>query len=145
MICVTKNSSLSTNWVQYSLSEYFLKNYEKALYLIDSVIKNFEDTMKKQEYHEVILFKSNILYKLNKYEECIKLLEKELDKRCVDKITFYEKIIKCCVETNNAEKGINYCKLSLKINPENIFTYLNYFNLKIENLNLNKYEDLFLL
>ena len=144
MICVTTKSSLSVNWVQYSLAEYFLGNYEKALHLIDSVIKSFEDTMKKQEFHEVILFKSNILYKLNKYEECIELLEKDLDKRCVDKITFYEKIIKCCIKTNNVEKGVNYCKLSLKINPENILTYLNYFNLKLKT-NLNKYEDLFLL
>ena len=144
MICVTTKSSLSVNWVQYSLAEYFLGNYEKALYLIDSVIKSFEDTMKRQEYHEVLLFKSNILYKLNKYDECIELLEKDLDRRCVDKITFYEKIIKCCIKTNNVEKGVNYSKLSLKINPENVLTYLNYFNLKLKT-NLNKYEDLFLL
>ena len=67
MDCVTIKSSLSVNWVQYSLAEYFLGNYEKALHLIDSVIKNFEDTMKKQEIHEVILFKSKLLYKLKKY------------------------------------------------------------------------------
>jgi len=145
MNCVTTKSSLSINWVQYSLAEFFLGNYEKALHLIESVIKNFEDTMKKQEFHEVISFKANILYKLNKYEECIETLEKELDKRCVDKISFYEKIINCCVKLNNVEKGINYCKISLKINPENVFTYLNYFNLKVPNINLNKDEDLFTL
>ena len=143
MDCVTIKSSLSVNWVQYSLAEYFLGNYEKALHLIDSVIKNFEDTMKKQEIHEVILFKSKLLYKLKKYEECIELLEKELNKRCVDKITFYEIIIKCCVEIKNVEKGINYCKLALKVNPENVAIYLNYFNLKVNNINLTKYEDIF--
>ena len=141
--CVTIKSSLSINWVQYSLAEFFLGNYEEALHLIDSVIKNFEDTMKKQEYHEVILFKSKILYKLNKFEECIELLEKELNKRCVDKITFYDNIINCCVKTKNVEKGINFSKLSLKVNPENILTYLNYFNLKVNNLNLTKYDDIF--
>ena len=141
--CVTIKSSLSINWVQYSLAEFFLGNYEEALHLIDSVIKNFEDTMKKQECHEVILFKSKILYKLNKFEECIELLEKELNKRCVDKITFYDNIINCCVKTKNVEKGINFSKLSLKVNPENILTYLNYFNLKVNNLNLTKYDDIF--
>ena len=143
--CVTSRSSLSLSWVQYSLSEYFLGNYEKAIFLINSLIKSFEDTMKKQEYHEVILFKANILYKAKKYEECIDVLEKELEnKRCVDKITFYEKIINSCVKIGNMEKGVKYCKLALKINPENVSTYLNYFNLKINNLNLTKYDDLFI-
>ena len=143
--CVTTKSSLSVNWVQYSLAEYFLGNYENALNLIESVIKNFEDTMKKQELHEVILFKSNILFKLNKFDESIETLEKEIGKNCVDRITFYEKIIKCCLKNKNVEKGVEYCKLALKINPENVFTYLNYFNLKVPEVNLTKYEDLFTL
>ena len=94
MDCVTIRSSLSIHWVQYSISEYFLGNYEKSLFLIDSVLKSFEDTMKKQEYHEVILFKTKILFKLKKYEECIDVLEKNLESKCVDRITFYENIIK---------------------------------------------------
>ena len=143
--CVTTKSSLSVNWVQYSLAEYFLGNYENALNLIESVIKNFEDTMKKQELHEVILFKSNILFKLNKFDESIETLEKEIGKNCVDRITYYEKIIKCCLKNKNVEKGVEYCKLALKINPENVFTYLNYFNLKVPEVNLTKYEDLFTL
>ena len=144
MDCVTAKSSLSINWVQYSLSEYFLGNYEKALHLIESVIKNFEDTMKKQELHEAILFKANILYKLNKHKECIELLEKNFS-TCVDKITFYDKIIKSAVQIKDAEAGVKYCLLSLRINPENIATYFSYFNLKVKNVNLNKYEDLFVL
>ena len=143
--CVTAKSSINVGWVQYCLAEYLLGNYENSLHLIDSLIKNFEDTMKKQELHEVILFKANILYKLDKIEQCMELLEKELNKSCADKITFYEKIVKCCKKSNNIEKGIKYCKLALKINPENIFTYLNYFNLKVKDVNLNKYEDLFTL
>ena len=101
--------------------------------------------MKKQEYHEVILFKAQILVKLKKYEESIDILEKNLESKCVDRITFYENIIHCCVKSNNIDKGVKYCKLALKINPENIMTYLNYFNLKVKNINLNKYEDLFTL
>ena len=31
----------------------------------------------------------------------------------------------------------------MKNNPENISTYLSYFNLKCKGVNLNKYEDLF--
>ena len=143
--CVSIKPALSVNWVQYSLAEYFLKDYEKALHAIDSVLKSFEDTMKKQEMHEVLLFKSNILFKLNKYEECIDLLEKNLDKWCVDRATFIEKIIYSCIKTNNIEKGIKYCKMALKINPENINTYLSYFNLKIKDLNFSKYEDLFVI
>ena len=143
--CVSIKPALSVNWVQYSLAEYFLKDYEKALHAIDSVLKSFEDTMKKQEMHEVLLFKSNILFKLNKYEECIDLLEKNLDKWCVDRATFIEKIIYSCIKTNNVEKGIKYCKMALKINPENINTYLSYFNLKIKDLNFSKYEDLFVI
>ena len=143
--CVSIKPALSVNWVQYSLAEYFLKDYEKALHAIDSVLKSFEDTMKKQEMHEVLLFKSNILFKLNKYEECIDLLEKNLDKWCVDRATFIEKIIYSCIKTNNVEKGIKYCKMALKINPENINTYLSYFNLKIKDLNFSKYEDLFIM
>ena len=145
MQCVTTKSSLSVNWVQYSLAEFFLGNYENSLHLIESVIKNFEDTMKKQELHEVILFKSNILFKLNKFDESIETLEKEIGKNCVDRVTFYEKIIKCCLKNKNVEKGVEYCKLALKINPENVFTYLNYFNLKVSGVNLTKYEDLFTL
>jgi len=143
--CVTTKSSVSGNWVQYSMAETFLGNYENALHLIDSVVKNFKDTMRKHEIHEAILFKINILYKLNKYEECLDILEKELNDRCVDKLTFYGKIVNCCIKNKNSEKGINYSKLALKINPENVFTYLNYFNLKVPGVNLNKYEDLFTL
>ena len=143
--CVTTKSSLSVNWVQYSLAEYFLGNYENALQLIDSVRKNFEDTMKKQELHELILFRAKILFQLKKYDESIETLEKELGTNCADRITFYEKIINCCLKNNNVEKGINYCKLALKINPENVFNYLNYFNLKVSGVNLSKYEDLFTL
>ena len=97
--CVTNKSSLSVNWVQYSLAEYFLKNYENALHLIDSVLKSFEDTMKKQEMHEVLIFKSNILFKLNRFQECIDLLEKNMNKWCVDRATFIEKIINSCVKS----------------------------------------------
>ena len=143
--CVSTKSSLGVNWVQYALAEYFLKNYEASLHLIDSVLKSFEDTMKKQEVHEVIVFKANILIKLERYEECIDLLEKNLDKWCVDRATFIEKIIFSCVKIHNVEKGVKYCKMALKINPENIYIYLSYFNLKIKDLNLNKYEDLFTL
>ena len=143
--CVSTKSSLGVNWVQYALAEYFLKNYEASLHLIDSVLKSFEDTMKKQEVHEVIVFKANILIKLERYEECIDLLEKNLDKWCVDRATFIEKIIFSCVKIHNVVKGVKYCKMALKINPENIYIYLSYFNLKIKDLNLNKYEDLFTL
>ena len=143
--CIGIKSSLSVNWVQYAVAEFFLKNYEKSLVLIDSVLKSFEDTMKKNEVHEVILFKANILCKLNKYNECIDFLEQKYDKWCVDRTAFNEKIIEACVKSNNVEKGEKYCKLALKINPENINTYLSYFNLKIKDLNLSKYEDLFTL
>ena len=145
MDCVTLRSSLSIHWVQYSISEYFLGNYERSLSLINSVLNNFEDTMKKQEYHEVILFKTQILFKLKRYKECIDILENNLENKCVDRITFYENIINSCVKINDVEKGAKYCKLALKINPENIMTYLNYFNLKVKNVNLNKYDDLFTL
>ena len=30
MSCVTAKSSMSVNWVQYSLAEFFLGNYEKS-------------------------------------------------------------------------------------------------------------------
>ena len=136
---------MGVNWVQYSLAEYFLKNYEKSLQLLDSFIKSFEDTLKKQEFHEVLVFKANILCKLERYEECIELLEKNLDKSCVDRVSFIEKIIFSCVKLHNVEKGIKYCKMALKINPENIYIYLSYFNLKIKDLNLIKYEDIFTL
>ena len=104
--CVSTKSSLGVNWVQYALAEYFLKNYEASLHLIDSVLKSFEDTMKKQEVHEVIVFKANILIKLERYEECIDLLEKNLDKWCVDRATFIEKIIFSCVKIHNVLKNI---------------------------------------
>ena len=140
--CITVKSSVGANWAQYCVAEYFKHNYENALKISNSIIDNFKDTMKKQELHEVILFKVLLLYKCEKYEECIETLEKNLD-NCCDRITFYEKIINNCVKTNNVEKGINYCKLALKINPENVLTYLNYFNLKVKNTNLKKYDDLF--
>jgi len=144
MECITTKSSLGANWAQYGVAEYFIHNYENALKVANSLINNFKDTMKKQELHEVILFKVNVLCKLEKYEECIQTLENNMT-NCCDRITFYEKIIYCCIKTNNVEKGVNYCKLALKINPENVFTYLSYFNLKVKNINLKKYDDLFLL
>ena len=143
--CVSSKSFLGVSWVQYSLAEYFLKDYERALFAIDTLITSFKDTMKKQEFHEVLIFKAKILCKLNKHKECIELLETNLDKWCVDRATFIEKIIYCCIKENDVEKGVKYCKMLLKINPENIYTYLSYFNLKIKDLNLNKYEDVFTL
>ena len=143
--CVSSKSFLGGSWVQYALAEYFLKDYERALFATDTLITSFKDTMKKQEFHEVLIFKAKILCKLNKYKECIELLETNLDKWCVDRVTFIEKIIYCCIKLNDIEKGVKYCKMALKINPENIYTYLSYFNLKIKDLNLNKYEDLFTL
>ena len=54
--CIDIKSSLSINWVQYAVAEYFLKNYEKSLLLIDSVLKSFEDFKFKEE---------NKIFKLN--------------------------------------------------------------------------------
>ena len=143
--CVSSKSFLGVSWVQYALAEYFLKDYERSLFATDTLITSFKDTMKKQEFHEVLIFKAKILCKLNRYNECIELLETNLDKWCVDRVSFIEKIIYCSIKINNIEKGVKYCKMALKINPENIVTYLSYFNIKIKDLNLNKYEDLFTL
>ena len=135
-------SSSGSSWAQFCISEYFLKRYQVALKLVEILLENFKNTMKKQDLHEVLLFKSKILYKLNQHKECITFLEENLN-NSTDRITFYELIVKNCLKIDEVETGVKYSKLSLKINPENIFSYLNYFNLKIKGLNLNKYEDLF--
>ena len=140
--CISAKPSLGQNWAQYCVSEYFRHNYDNSLNTITTILTNFKDTLKKQELHEVILFKAVILCKLEKYKECIEFLEKESSNSC-DRILFYEKIIDCCVKINNVETGIKYCKMALKINSENIFTYLNYFNIRLNNKNLKKYDDLF--
>ena len=140
---VEVKSTLVVNWVQYSFAEFLINNYENALKVIDIVIKIGEDTLKKTEYNEIVLYKSNIYAKLNQYQKCIELLESEFEKHCADKATFYDVLIKSCVKVGDVEKGTKYCNLALKNNPENINTYLSYFNLKCKEVNLNKYEDLF--
>ena len=141
---LTINSTVVCNWIQFSFALYLNNNYEEALKQINAIKEIGKENMKKQEYSQVALYKGEILYKTEKYKECIEELESEIEAdHCSDRYKFYELIIRSSLKLENTEIGLKYTTKMLEINPENIDVFLLYFNLKYPKLNLSCYESLF--
>ena len=134
---------LPLTWVTYAFANSLIGEYELAIKLLDSVHKFNQGGLKKNEKHEMLIFKSMLLSKMNKHEEAINvLIENKND--IIDKTLFNETIIKHCMKTKNKELGIEYCLNAMNINPENINYYIWYFNFKLsdDSENFNTYDEL---
>lgn len=136
-------SGMFVNWVTYSFAHTLLGNYTVASNLAEITLKTAADSLKKNEKHEIIMFSAMNKYKAGNYKEAIKyLIEKKDD--IIDKTLLYENIIKNALKCKDIEIGIQYCKLALDINCENVNYIIWYFTLQInkEDFKIQAYNDL---
>ena len=133
--------TLNSNWIAYAFSQYLIGDYDNALYLINKIEDMQKENIKKQEVNQIYLFKGEILLKLNKYDDCIKELTSNLDKKCSDRNLFYSLIIKAAFLGKKNDIGIEYCKKGLLLNPEDVNYYIWYLSLKT-NEKIENYDNL---
>jgi peptide alpha-N-acetyltransferase len=133
--------TLNSNWIAYAFSQYLIGDYDNALYLINKIEDMQKENIKKQEVNQIYLFKGEILLKLNKYDDCIKELTSNLDKKCSDRNLFYSLIIKAAFLGKKDDIGIEYCKKGLLLNPEDVNYYIWYLSLKT-NEKIENYDNL---
>ncbi len=133
--------TINTNWITFAFSQYLIGNYEYALNLINKIEEMQKEKIKKQELNQIYLFKGELLFKLKKYEDCIKELTSNINKNCSDKDSFYNLIIKAAIFAKNNDIGIEYCNKGFLLNSENANYYIWYFSLKT-NENIDNYQDL---
>ena len=134
-------NTLVVNWITYSFSQYLLGDFNNSLEIIKMVENIDKEKIKKQELTQINLFKADLLDKLNKNDEAIKLLI-DNNNDCVDKMLWNEAIVKNAIKIKNKEIGIEYLKKCFENNNENINYFIWYFNLKLD-LNMKNYDDLF--
>ena len=133
--------TLNSNWIAYAFSQYLIGDYDNALYLINKIEDMQKENIKKQEVNQIYLFKGEILLKLNKYDDCIKELTSNLDKKCTDRNLFYSLIIKAAFLGKKNDIGIEYCNKGLLLNPEDVNYYIWYLSLKT-NEKIENYDNL---
>ena len=133
--------TLNSNWIAYAFSQYLIGDYDNALYLINKIEDMQKENIKKQEVNQIYLFKGEILLKLNKYDDCIKELTSNLDKKCSDRNLFYSLIIKAAFLGKKNDIGIEYCNKGLLLNPEDVNYYIWYLSLKT-NEKIENYDNL---
>ena len=134
--------NMLVNWTSYSFGLFLNDKPDLAMELIDVAMKMNSTMMKKQEIHEVVLYKALIMVKLNKDKECIKYLEDNIDK-CVDKVLFYENIVKCAIKCKAYEKGLSYLEKLFNINSDNVNYIIWFFKCKLQlQSEINTYDDL---
>ena len=133
--------TINTNWITYAFSQYLIGKYEFALNLINKIEEMQKEKIKKQELNQIYLFKGELLFKLKKYDDCIKELSSNIDKYCSDKDYFYTLIIKAAILAKKNDIGIEYCNKGFLLNSENANYYIWYFNLKT-NENIDNYQNL---
>ena len=137
--------NMIVNWVTYSFAMFLDGKYEAANRLIDSFEQNVNDNViQKQQVHEIIIYKAEILLKLKKYEECANLLIDNMSKS-KDRIAFYEKIIPSAIECGKYDIAVEYADKALAVNPENVNYYIWFFNGKMKKKVVNTYQDLLIL
>ena len=122
--------SMMVNWVSLAFGFVLLKDYESALSTLNSVETLGEETLKKNEVHEIKLFKAMIQSKDGKYEDTLKYLN-YYKSSFIDKPLVYDMIIENAIKAKKYNVALEYCKLALKLNPDNIDLILKYFVLTI--------------
>lgn len=58
---LTERAGFAVNWAGYALAEALNNNNAKAISVIDSLLNSFEDSLKKYDLSEIILFKLSLL------------------------------------------------------------------------------------
>ena len=134
-------NTLVVNWITFSFSQYLLGDFNNSLEVIKMVENIDKEKLKKQELTQINLYKADLLDKLNKHDEAIKLLIDNIND-CVDKMLWFEAIVKNAIKCKNKEIGLEYLKKCFENNNENVNYFIWYFNLKLD-LNLKNYDDIF--
>ena len=133
------------NWVTYGLASALVKNYNMAIIALESIDKINIETLKKIDKFQIRLFIVYIKNLQGVYEEAMNYLLHWKNDFLIDKVVYYELIVKnALLNKKNNKTAMDYCNKLLEINCENIQYYLWYFYLKIndENLILKEYNDL---
>ena len=118
-LAVDLKSGMLVNWISLAFGFALLKDYQSALSTLNSVETLGEESLKKNDIHEIRLFKAIIQSKDGKYEDAMKYLI-YYKSSFIDKPLVYDMIIENAIKAKKYKVGLEYCKEALKLNPDNI-------------------------
>ena len=141
--CIDIQPGNLTNWISLAFGYAMSKNYRGALSVLNSVEKLGQDSLKKNEIHEIRLFNAMLQMKDGKYEEAMNYLI-HFKNEFIDKPMVYEMIIQNAIKAKKYNIGLDYCTKALNLNSDNINLIINYFIMKINENDFNPktYNDL---
>ena len=142
-LAVDLKSGMLVNWISLAFGFALLKDYQSALSTLNSVETLGEESLKKNDIHEIRLFKAIIQSKDGKYEDAMKYLI-YYKSSFIDKPLVYDMIIENAIKAKKYKVGLEYCKEALKLNPDNINLIINYFlmTISVDDFQPKTYNDL---
>ncbi len=129
--CIINLEENQKNLFNISRIYYQIRKYEKALEYIDKALKS------EPENISLISLKVNILKNINKFDECIFLYNKCIEKEPNNPNHYYN-LAEFYFEICEEELALNYLKTAIKLSPSTIENYLLFLAI---NFNLNKKEE----
>ena len=140
---VENKPGMLINWVTLAFGYVLVKNYKSALFALNTAEKLGKESLKKNDIHEIRLFNAMIQTQEGKYEEAMNYLI-HYKSELIDKPMVYDMIIQNAVKAKKYNIGLDYCEKALNINSENINLIINYFLMKINQIDFNPkiYNDL---
>ena len=140
---VENKPGMLINWVTLAFGYVLVKNYKSALFALNTAEKLGKESLKKNDFHEIRLFNAMIQTQEGKYEEAMNYLI-HYKSELIDKPMVYDMIIQNAVKAKKYNIGLDYCEKALNINSENINLIINYFLMKINQIDFNPkiYNDL---
>lgn len=112
-------ASVGVNWVAYAVAEYLCGNYEKAVEVLDSLLRSLGMQLSPVEISEVLMFKGHVLEKSGKTQEAASFLV-ERERQILDKVALKETQAKLYIHLEQFANAAESIYSLLEINPETL-------------------------
>ena len=145
---LVQNSQYPFNWIAFGITAFLAEDYKTAYDSMSSYVKVVGKHAKKMELNEIFFFQVKCLQKQKKYNDIFELMAINHDK-FLDKELYHNILFQCYKETNQTEFAKQAIQELIKINPENLTNYYNYFKISGDisfeqtALKYGEYETLF--
>lgn len=110
-------SSTGVNWVAYAVAEYLCGHYEKAVEVLDSLLKSLSSQLSPVEVSEIVMFKGHVLDKSGKTQETVSFLA-ERERLILDKVALKETQTRLYIRLEQYANAAEAIYSLLEINPE---------------------------